>query len=180
MLGISGQASRIIYRTTTFVMFSGLLSSMTLFAGIIEDEARLENVFDLRSCFDTFRNVTQENVQIADKNNVEKAQLAVNHVLSSLNFWESNPGDWQSVAWDLYPKFARAYALLHGLEFKFNEQFVQDGFRQGTIDEDLNLNFLNAFQYAKAIPFIHERFKTHIIRTKRARYRMYWHALACC
>src|SRR5579872_7264084 len=118
------RANSVIQWTTQLAAFTCLLSATTLFAGAIEDEARLENISDLTSCLDTFRNVTQENVQIADKNNAEKAQSAVNLVVSSLDYWKSNPRDWHSVVWDLYPKFTRAYALLHGLEFKLNEQFV--------------------------------------------------------
>jgi hypothetical protein len=158
MLNIVKRVSCVIQWATKFAMYSHLLSLATLSAGVIEDEARIQNISDFRACIDTFRNIIRENTQIAGKNTLERAQSAVNDIYSCLNFWESTSDNWHSAAWDLYPKFTRAYSLLQGLDPKRNEQFLQYGFRQGVVDDDLNLNFLNAFQHAKMIPFVCEDF----------------------
>lgn len=146
------QVNSIVRWSAQFVVLGCLLSSF-LFGGVAEDESAIQKITDLKSCLSTLKTILQENVRSADKNCDEQTSSAVNSVIASIEAWKANPKDLDCVAWDIYPKFTKAYALLHGVKAPSDEHFLQYGFRQGVIDEKLNTNFLNAFQYAKAIPF---------------------------
>ncbi len=148
-----------------FAVSCWLLSS-SLFAGIVEDENRIDQISDLATSLDTFKRILQESVAGADVDSLERVQPVVSHIFSAIEFWESNPEDWHCIGWELYPRLAQVYAPLHGLKVELNEQFSQYGFRQGTVDEALNLNFLNAFQHVKPIPFIHEDADPNYISTR--------------
>lgn len=136
-------------------IFVTLLFTVSLHAGVIEDSHRLQQISTPRACFDTMRSLIQESTKKADKRSFERAGDAVSNVFASIDFWESNPGDLQHIAWDLYPKFVRAYSLLHGLNVHMNE-FQQRGYVQGLLPREQILKFIDECQRAKAISFFSE------------------------
>ena len=153
---ITSQPIRYNFRQLRKWIASTSLISSTLFGAVTEDEAKIQKISDLRTCFDTFRGILQEGIQMAEPSYLAKAQGATDDVFSLIHFFQSNQQDMEYVSWELYPKFVRAYSLLHGSEIEPNMQFFQNGFLQGKLDDCLNQNFIDALQQAKQIPIMEE------------------------
>ena len=81
---------------------------------------------------------------------------AVNTFFSSIDFGEAQQRELIPVSWDLFPKFASAYSLLQYSQIDSDDHFMHYGFKQGAIEEELNLEIIKAFQAAKATPFFLE------------------------
>lgn len=93
----------------------GLFScSISLFAGPAEDEEALRKIDSLSSCLQTFQTILQEKMQKSSPSFVDHSVPEFDSFLVSLANWQKNSSDLKTVAWDLYPKFVRTYALLGG------------------------------------------------------------------
>ena len=152
---------RQIQKITTFqyfikFMLSCSVCTSSLLANIAEDEGKIQQISDLRTCLDTFRNIMHEQIQTADPVTLEHAQSAVSQFFASTNHWEANPVDLSTVSWDLYAKLVTAYHLLKNVQIGRDEHFTKYGFKQGVIEEELNKQIIDAFQIAKKIPFFRE------------------------
>ncbi|PIS00624.1 MAG: hypothetical protein COT84_06435 [Chlamydiae bacterium CG10_big_fil_rev_8_21_14_0_10_35_9] len=148
--------ARFAVRYLKVISFTNFLFASILFSDLKEDIDKINNISDLESCYCTFQSILEKAKEESDYNSFINAQPAISSVTSSIEYWRQNPQDLQHVAWDLYPKFAKAYALSHGFNIPLNESFTKLGFRQGIVDQELNSALIDAFQSVKKIPFIEE------------------------
>lgn len=141
-----------------FIKFSLIcfICASSLFAGIHEDESKIQTISNVRTCLDTLQTIMLEKIQTAELTNLEHAQFEVNTFFASIGHWKANPRDLTSMAWNLYPKFAKAYSLLNHPEIHQDPYFAQNGFKEGVIDEMLNSKIIDIFSKAKTIPFLRE------------------------
>ena len=134
--------------------------TFTLFGGVIEHEKKIQNISDVKTYINTFKEIINESIQAADINSLEKARGSIEFIFSSLEIEESTSNliKLKDISWNLYPTFVKTYSILHGAAGEYSETFARDGFCQGIVCEDLNLRFLETFQEVKTIPFIYEDF----------------------
>jgi predicted SAM-dependent methyltransferase len=142
------------------------ICTSSLFAGINEDKDRIQKISNLRGCLDILQTIMYEKMQIAEPANLEHAQFEVNSVFSSIDFLKANPRDLTTVAWDLYPKFAKAYSLLNYPQISSDEHFTLYGFKKGIIEEVLNLKIIEAFSSAKSIPYLLSDYDPNYLSSK--------------
>lgn len=127
------------------------LFAFPLLAGIPEVESEIQKISDSETCLNTLKSLIEEALLTTES---EKGRDEVNTLLEAIEYWRlTSTRDLPSIAWGLHQCFIKTYLLLHGLEIEIHKQFLQNGYRQGVVDEELNQNFLQAFQEVKALPF---------------------------
>ena len=121
-----------------------------------EDIDKLQKILSSQDCLDTFKDVIERAFSKADQASLQRAEKAVTNLFSSIDNWRLNPRELDHVAWDLYPKFVKAYSLLRGQNLPVHSQFPKLGFAKGELDEALNTALVNELQKAHPIPFMTE------------------------
>lgn len=142
-----------------------LLSMRPCLGDTTQDLTKIQHIVDPTTCFDTFANILSNNLSSHNFSPQDKPKQVAEATLADINFWKSYvqnlkciskqqfQRDLEVIAWDLYPKFVKAYSLCQNPNRKINEQFVNEGWVQGMIPSELFKPFLDIMRSADPVAF---------------------------
>lgn len=117
----------------------------------------IESISDLNSCFNTLEQLLHKKVQQSDRRKQIAAKKEVEAFFAELNSARKTASDFPSTAWNIYPKFIKAYHTLSVLKPSLDDTFQTQGYVQGVVnDTALWQRLFNHMPQIKNIPFFEE------------------------